>query len=366
MTLHLYFARKFALRFFLVLLGFLLIVALIESVELLRQFRRQDVPYSTALYLSLLSSAPVTYRVFPFIVTLATLGIFLDLARSSEMIATRAAGRSALRALVAPVLAAFVIGLISVAALNPILATTSKVYETSVNQLRSGRTSSFSLTRSGLWLRQGSADGQTVIFAERANFDGSRLFDVTFFEFGADGRPLRRIEANSARLRPGVWQIGAGKSWDLSGVDTVPEKVATEFATESVSSDLTSSHILDSFGDPALVSIWNIPSFIQRLEKSGLSSLRHRVYFHLEIAQPFLMASMVLIAAGFAMRPSRFGQTGVMVVLTILTGFGIFYLRNFAQILGSNGEIPVVLAAWGTPTVAFCLALGLLLHLEDG
>ena len=79
-----------------------------------------------------------------------------------------------------------------------------------------------------------------------------------------------------------------------------------------------------------------------------------------------LLAAMVLIAAGFTMRHARAGKTGQMVLLALAGGFLIFFLRSFAQILGENGQIPVVLAAWSPPIAAAFLALGLLLHLEDG
>ena len=52
--------------------------------------------------------------------------------------------------------------------------------------------------------------------------------------------------------------------------------------------------------------------------------------------------------------------------LAVLAGVVIFFLRNFAQVLGENGQIPVVLAAWAPPVAAVMMALGLLLHLEDG
>ena len=73
-----------------------------------------------------------------------------------------------------------------------------------------------------------------------------------------------------------------------------------------------------------------------------------------------------LIAAGFTMRHARFGKTGQMVLLALAGGFSIFFLRNFAQVLGDNGQIPVYLAAWSPPVAAILLSLGLLLHLEDG
>jgi lipopolysaccharide export system permease protein len=59
-------------------------------------------------------------------------------------------------------------------------------------------------------------------------------------------------------------------------------------------------------------------------------------------------------------------KTGSLVLAALLCGFAVFFLRNFGQILGENGQLPVALAAWSTPIAATLLALGLLLHLEDG
>ena len=66
------------------------------------------------------------------------------------------------------------------------------------------------------------------------------------------------------------------------------------------------------------------------------------------------------------MRHTRFGKTGIMVLFALLLGFGIFFLRNFAQVLGENGQIPVMLAAWAPPVAGILLSVGLLLHTEDG
>ncbi len=133
-----------------------------------------------------------------------------------------------------------------------------------------------------------------------------------------------------------------------------------------VRSDLTRDRIRDSFGEPSAVSIWDLPAFIASLDAAGFSAKRHRVWFQMELAQPLLLAGMVLLAAGFTMRHTRFGRTGTMVLSAVLSGFAIFFLRNFAQVLGESGQIPVMLAAWFPPVATILLSLGLLLHLEDG
>jgi lipopolysaccharide export system permease protein len=50
----------------------------------------------------------------------------------------------------------------------------------------------------------------------------------------------------------------------------------------------------------------------------------------------------------------------------ILLAFTIYFIRNFAQILGENGDVPAALAAWAPPLAAAGVAMGILLQREDG
>jgi hypothetical protein len=60
----------------------------------------------------------------------------------------------------------------------------------------------------------------------------------------------------------------------------------------------------------------------------------------MELSLPLLMAAMTLVGAGFTMRHTRLGRTGVMVLLALGAGFALYFVRNLAQILGENGQIP--------------------------
>ena len=365
MTLSFYFARKFLMTFLAVFGVFLAIMMLLDMVEQIRKFAGSDVSFRQAAALAALNVPSTLYRILPLVTILATLALFLNLARTSELVVTRAVGRSALRSLMAPVLMALMIGIFAVAVLNPLVATTSKQYEAASHSYLRSDTSVLSISREGLWLRQGGSTGQTVIRAARANLDGTKLYEVTFITFAKDGGPISRIEASEAALTPGAWVLLNTKSWAfISGINAERNAVSREKLV--VSTDLTREQIRDSFGTPSAIPIWELPAFIDRLTKAGFSARQHKVWFQMELALPLLLAAMVLVGAGFTMRHTRFGKTGMMVLLALLSGFAIFFLRNFAQVLGENGQIPVILAAWSPPVAAVLLSLGLLLHLEDG
>jgi len=365
MTLSLYIARRFAGLVALIFAIFFGIMMLIDIVDQLRRFSGGEIGLAEAAELAAMNVPASLYRILPLILVMAAISLFLGLARTSELVVVRASGRSGLRFLMAPVATALGIGALAVAVLNPLVAATSKHYDTlSSRHARAGE-SVLSIADTGLWLRQGGAEGQTVVQAARSGQGGTELFGVTFLTFDATGLPFVRIEADRALLVPGAWVLTGARQWLLR--DANPERTATSPPDGTrLPSDLTSERIRDSFGAPSAIPIWQLPSYIAGLEKAGFTAQGHRLWFQMELALPLLLAAMVLIAAGFTMRHARFGGTGSMVMMALAGGFAIFFLRNFAQVLGETGQIPILLAAWTPPIAALLTALGLLLHMEEG
>lgn len=365
MTLHLYFARKFLMTFFGILAGFVAFMWLIELLEHIRRFDAAEVGFSMLAYMALLHLPQVLYEVLTLVVLLAAVLMFISLARTSELVVTRATGRSAIVSLLAPAAAAFLLGVLIVAMANPIVATMSKHYEAVENAVR-GNDEVVSISREGLWLRQGSDDHQVAIHASRANSDGTRLYDVTFIGFDPGEGPVYRVEAGMADLESGAWVLRDAKRWSFEDVRANPEAQADSLVMLRIPSTLSREQIRDSFGTPSTIPIWDLPAFIGQLEAAGFSARTHRAWFQSELARPLGFVAMVLIGAVFTLRHTRFGRTGLMVLLAVLSGFAVYFVGNLTQLMGINGQIPIALAVWSPPIAAICLALTLLLHFEDG
>lgn len=365
MTLALYLARRFLTLVGIVTLVFIGLLLPIDLMEQLRRFDGDGAGVADALRLAVLNLPAALYQILPLIVILATLALFLALARSSELVVIRASGRSAGRALLAPVGAALVVGVLALLVINPIVAATQIEYERAVTRWRTGADSILSVSEEGVWLRQGDGDGQTVIRAARASLDGTILFDATFIAFDAAGSPVERIEASRAELGQGEWLLEDAKIWPLGTSDN-PERDMKTSPQATLPSTLTRAQIRDSFGVPSAVPIFQLPHFIRQLDAAGFSGRMHRVWFQMELANPLMLAAMVMIGAAFSMRHARGGRTGLAVLTALLLGFGVFALRNFAQVLGENDQLPIALAAWAPPVAAILLATGIILRLEDG
>jgi lipopolysaccharide export system permease protein len=90
------------------------------------------------------------------------------------------------------------------------------------------------------------------------------------------------------------------------------------------------------------------------------------MWMQAELSQPLMLVAMVLVSAAFTMRPQRMGQTGMLVVGAIGLGFGAYFIRNLMSLLGENGQLPIIAAAWGPPVAIVLFAVGIILHMEDG
>ncbi|MBY4891609.1 LPS export ABC transporter permease LptG [Rhodobacteraceae bacterium N5(2021)] len=364
MILHLYIARRFLMAFGIVTAVFVAILLPIDMADQLRGLNEGE-GFTAVLQLALLNLPRSLMGLLPLFVMLATLLLFLGLARTSELVVVRAAGRSALAAAASPVVVALIIGGLALALLNPLVASTARQFELTRAQMTGGESRTVSLTQGGLWLRQGTGSEQTVIRARATNSDGTHLFDASFFTFDANGLLLERMDAREAVLERGAWDLADVRRWPIAGSDNA-EADARTFAVLTLPSTLTAEQIRDSFGNPETVSIFDLPGFIRQLNDAGFAALQHRTWFQMQLSSPLVMAAMVLIGAGFTMRHTRFGKTGVMVLAAILLGFGVVFIRRFAEVLGETGQVSVTLVAWTPPIAAILLALGFLLHTEDG
>lgn len=367
MKLDFYYARRFGQWLMIIGTALMTLIVLIDLGEQANRYDGRSVSFGQLLELSMLSVPAALDEFLPLIIILATVVLFISLARSSELVVTRAIGRSGIRALAAPLGVAAIIGTLAVTVLNPLAAATSNRYESLSDTYRNGGTTALSFSGEGLWLRQGSPEGQSVIHARGHSGETEQitLYDVSILSYASDGQPVRRIQADRARLEDGGWQLTHAKIWPLAA-DQNPEAHSETQQTMRLATTLTQDRIRDSLGSVSGISIYELPNTIKGLSEAGFSTRRFEVQLQVELARPMFLIAMVLVGASFTMRHARFGGTGLAVLTAVLLGFGLYFIRNFAQVLGENGQIPIYLAAWAPPIASIFLTLGLLLHAEDG
>ena len=359
--ISLYMAAQFLLWLGIGLLVFISLIYLIDSVEVLRRSANKNVPYSVILQISLLHLPNLLQQVAPFAFLFGALLCFNKLTRTRELIVARASGVSVWQFLLPAILISLLIGVFIIVFYNPLSAMMNNRASQLESKYLENENSLITVSKSGLWLKEraGPDQGEVLITAASITPDSRNFKDMTIFEFGKDKKLFRRIDAKSGSL--------LNQQWLLSNVIINVPGVLTEKHTQySIPTKLSLSQIQDSFNAPNTISFWALPDFINTLEASGFSALRHKLYYHNILTTPIMLATMVLIAAVFALRFSQRGKNGWLISGGVLTGFFFYFITRVTASFGMAGDMPIVLAAW-TPTFIFVLiGIWLLLHLEDG
>jgi lipopolysaccharide export system permease protein len=195
--------------------------------------------------------------------------------------------------------------------------------------------------------------GVAIIHAHDVELHGRQLSaqQVSVFRLDGNDKLLSRIEATRATLAAGNWQLDNARSLRPDQLPGPPQLM-------NLPTDLTVNRVQESFASPDTLSVWALPGFIALLDRSGFSSIRHRLHFQALLALPLLAATMTLVSAGFSMRPARRGG--------VAAGFALFVVSKVVEEIGQSGALPVVLAAWAPAASGLMLAVALLLHTEDG
>jgi lipopolysaccharide export system permease protein len=359
-TLFRYILAQFFLWCSGVFVAMSVIVFLLDYIELIRRGgARPDATLLVLLEMSLLKQPEMAQQILPFAILFGTMMAFWRMTRMNELVVARAAGVSVWQFLTPPLAGAAFIGVIVITLFNPVASVMQARYEALESRILRGTGDQLSLSRQGLWLRQGENNGDnSVVHAERLESKHTTLGDVMMLSFNGM-QLIGRIDAKQAVLRSGKWQVTDGSRW-------VPGKPPELFQHLEVPTNLTPTKIQESFSSPETMSFWELPGFIQLLESSGFSAQRHRLYFNRLLSLPFLFSAMVLIAATFSLRMQRRGGTGLMIAGGLSSGFVLYLLSNVIFALGLASTIPVSLAAWTPTGVSWALGASMLLHLEDG
>lgn len=365
-VLPLYIGRVFLGSTLAVLAGLLAIVALFDLIELTRRSAgRTDVPFARLVEITALKLPFLAIEILPFAVLLGALVSFWRLTRSSELIVARAAGLSAWQFLALPVAAGVALGLVAITVMSPISAIFFARAERLDSALLRGGAGTLGLSGGGLWLKQRDSgivpDGHAILHGARVAAGGESLIleRVSVFRLGPDDRFLSRIEADRAVLEPGRWKLENAASVTV-------DRFSPPVAELVLPTELTLKRLQEGLAPPDTLSFWALPEFAKLLEEAGFPSQRHRLRFHALLALPVLAGTMVLVAAGFSMRPVRRGGIALMVSGGVAAGFALFVLTKVVGEFGVGGTVPVILAAWTPTAVGLMLAVSMLLHLEDG
>ena len=359
-TLGRYFAGRFVVSALGVFAAIFMLLVLVDYIEMVRKTSGLvDVSAVAVAETSLFRVPQLLEKMMPFCILIGAMTCYLALSRRLELVVARAAGVSAWQ-FIAPALAsAIVLGILATTAYNPMSANLRELSKQMEADLFGSAPGGGIQDASGFWLNLINSDGQVIINAARSEQQGVRLTGLTLFRFDNDFQFKERIEAREATLEDGYWLFKSARRYSL---DSPPvEQDSFRLATS-----LTAAQVRNSFSTPETVSFWQLPSYIRSSESSGFATAGYRLQYHKLLAQPFLLAAMVMLAASVSLRFFRMGGVQKMVLSGVGAGFLLYVLSKVTEDLSKAELMHPIAAAWLPVLVGGLTGFLALLYQEDG
>ena len=359
-------SRYISKNFFLAFLGSLFVlvalILLFDVIDLLRRASSEEsMTFGDVVSLGFLKLPQMVPIILPFSILIASLITFYRLSKSNELVIARSAGLSVWNFLMPVFVVSLLIGIFNVTIFNPFSATMRKKYDV-LEGLKFENQSGFSWSSKGLWLREKKGDNPIVIHADAVHQRDRELYlkDVSVLVLNPDETLSVQVESSAGLLTGHTLTVAEGVLFSEEG----QKKKSSAF---SLPTELNLEKIMQTFEEPEEISFWQLPSFIDLLDRSGFSSIRHKMHFYALLSSPLNLLAMVFIAAMFALSPNQ-RQGGILMKVSgaVLFGFLLFFISKLTAALGTSGGLPVVLATFGPSIVMIFVAVSVLLHLEDG
>jgi lipopolysaccharide export system permease protein len=374
-TLGRYFAGRFLISAVGVFASIFVLLVLVDYIEMVR--KTSGLVGASAITIaqtSLYRVPQLLEKLMPFCVLIGAMTCYLALSRRLELVVARAAGVSAWQFISPALASAIILGTLATVAYNPMSANLRELSKRMEAELFGSAPGGGIQDASGFWLNQINSDGQSIINAARSEQQGVRLTGLTVFRFrpmAGDGRATQqqgvdpklqfeeRIEAREATLEEGRWAFKSVRRYSL---DKPPVDQESFYLTTT----LTPAQVRNSFSTPETVSFWQLPGYIRSSESSGFATAGYRLQYQKLIAQPFLLAAMVMLAASVSLRFFRMGGVQKMVLSGVGAGFLLYVLSKVTEDLSKAELMHPIAAAWLPVCVGGLTGFLALLYQEDG
>ncbi len=279
----------------------------------------------------------------PLAVLLGSMLSLGAMAANSEIIAIVASGVSHARILLAVILTAVVIALVSFLIADRLVP----MSETQAKGLRSltETRSNVLIKKESLWIK----DESRIVFIKRLLPNGNAS-QIQILELDDDGSVIKSTRAASAVSSSEGWLLKEVKGTTISGDQVDTFSMIQMLYPGNLSVDVLEVLMIE----PRHMSLTDLNRYLQFLGQNQLDAQVEQLVFWKKVFYPLAIIMMAMLAFPFLMGAQRQSNTSQRLLIGILLGLSFIVVENLSTQLGVHFQLqPLLVAAF--PTAIFLI-----------
>ena len=348
-VLNKYLVNQFLQSFFNIILIFIALGLIMNLFEEINFFREFNVNISIPIGLSLMVIPSMLVSILPFIIFLSSMLVFLKLKNNRDLISIKILGYSNVKFLFIFSSTAFLLGVLTLSAINPLTSAMVKSYVDIRGKYDVYKNHLASITSNGIWIKERIGNSTHIIQADALNID--RLTNVSIYKFDEDNILFERINAKTADISDSKWIAKSVVKYKFGD-----ENIRENFETLVINSNYDKAKLNSIYSNLDTISFYKLIRNTDELIGKGYnpSLLKEKKHFYLSL--PFFLVLMVCLAGIFTLNDNDKKQNTYYILLSIITCVIVFYLKNFSTALGATERIPLLISVWSPVIIlsVFC------------
>lgn len=346
-TYQKYLIKEFLFFILKVSFVFLVLGFIMGILEELKFFSNIETGYYFPVFLVLLNLPSLIYQIFPFIILISIIFLFLSLADKGELISFKNNGLHNFQIIKLISIVSFLVGIFTVVIFYNFAAMLKfnyldikKNYTTDAKYLAS-------ITENGIWIKD--EINNEVVFVNAKKIELDNLVDVELIKLNKDFEYLSTVSAKKINIKNNLW---VAKNATVIKNDNSRQiidnfEIITNFNFDKIS---------NLYSDLSAITIWGLIKLKEDYKTVNYSTTEIDYQFQKILSYPIYLTIMSLLSVVLMMNLKS--QTNKVFVITsgIFLSVLIYYINHFFGIIGRSETIPLLGSIWIPLVILFIIS----------
>ena len=326
----LFYVLKVSFVFFV--LGFIMGI-----LEELRFFSNISTEYYFPFLLVFLNLPSLIYQIFPFIILISIVFLFLNLIEKGELISFKNNGLQNHNIIILLSTVSLTIGIFAIVIFYNFAAMMKFNYLDIKNNYTNDAKYLASITENGIWIKD--EINNEIIFVNAKKIEQDNLVNVEIIKLNQDFEYLSTITADKVNIKNKLWV--AEDAVILNSDNSRQNLKKFKF-----NSNFNFKKINNLYSDLSSVTIWGMIKLKKDYESVNYSTTEIEYQFQKILSYPIYITIMCILSVVLMMNLSP--QTSKIFVISagIFMSVFIYYVNHFFGIIGRSEKIPLLISIW--------------------
>ncbi|PCJ27356.1 MAG: permease [Rickettsiales bacterium] len=357
-TITLYLAKTFFRQFLVTSVVVLCVLFITNAFDTLQKFKASNL---SSIEFWQFTSYKIPYffnKISSLVCFISTLMFLRTIVQCNELIIILNSGIPLWRVFIIPIIMAFLIGIVVLFVSSPIGTHGLQEYKKLEAKLDGRENMNFTLTKSGIFFFENFDGVKRVIQTRSITPNKKILSDVTIFLIDSENNLTQRIDAKKAILENGVFK--------LKSLTLISRKRSETLEELELPSSLSIENIMQRFGSPDMIHLWNMNNVIDKFSSSGLVVTTYQIHLYKQIFNPLFMATMTFVACWFVGLNTRSRSNAKMHVLGLTLGVCVYFFLEIVLRVLAYSAVPPIFATLLPMLFIILVSNFVILHFQEG